>query len=124
MTANGQANGQPIRLDFSHFHPQDHRAFSPTCWSLPRGPWGHLGDWWRYRSEWTPHYLILRVRHLFWRQHSPQAWYRGSRLGPGPEVNTLIRIEGPETLAFVTCQVCHEELPDEAAEAASWPRKH
>lgn len=124
MTANDQANDRPIRLDFSHFHPADHRLFSPSCWSLPRGPRGHLDDWWKYYNEWTPHYLVLRARHLFWRRHSPQAWYQGVHFERGPQANTLIRIEAPQTLAGVFCQICDEQLPDEAATAMSWSRKH
>jgi hypothetical protein len=39
------------RIDFSEFHPLDHRPWERRCWSLYGGPWNHLRLAWTYRHK-------------------------------------------------------------------------
>lgn len=54
-------------LDFSIFHPLDHRLGNARCRSFPGGSRQHLVLWWEYQCRWRPdvlwHKVLCRTGH-------------------------------------------------------------
>jgi hypothetical protein len=119
------------RLDFSLFHPQDHRAFDARCRRLPGGGPRHLRDWWDYRFEYRPDLIKGRLACRLLKRHDYRESWHAHKATPAEKAGLERRrmfYDGR------SCWVCYKDDPDpadvpdvcpdheaqRAAEAAHW----
>lgn len=67
----------PEKLDFSLFHPLDHRPWEPRCREFYGGPFRHIQLWWEFiASHWLHEKTLckLGVHHYteHWRGRDPE----------------------------------------------------
>lgn len=77
----------PKRLDFSEFHPLDHRPGTAECRNYPGGVRRHVQYEWHFRTG--PRIRSFLGRHTLCHvgRHDPEVWFRGG-LNPPSETAT------------------------------------
>lgn len=90
----------PDKLDFSIFHPLDHKPFSKRCRSFHGGSRNHLQLLWDFK--WQIPTKIRKFTRCRLGQHEYGPWFKGP---PDPETGRM-RYGGR------MCVWCSEEMPE------------
>lgn len=106
------------RLDFSRFHPQDHRAFARRCRSLPGGGPRHLRDWWDYRFEHHPHIIIGRLACKALQRHEYAESWHAHKATPAQRAGLERR---PMYSDGASCLWCYRRAPGPDGEPEPCP---
>jgi hypothetical protein len=70
-----------MRLDFSQFHPLDHRPAGSRCRSLPGGTRNHLRLAWQFHRREQALAPLYRLILCPLGRHAEQVWYRDNEDG-------------------------------------------
>lgn len=65
----------PDKLDFSQWHPLDHRPLSKRCRDHYGGFRNHMNLLWDFK--WDMHSKVKKVTHCFWGRHHSSPHWRG-----------------------------------------------
>jgi hypothetical protein len=85
------------KLDFSQFHPLDHRPLSRRCRAHYGGLWRHL--WLVWHFQWEMPSRIKRITHCWRGDHCYRPWFRGDG-------------HGRTVYGGRHCCWCHEDMPE------------